>query len=138
MESATITLCFSNWEYLTIPNISLICSFFCVWLLVLSIFCFYILYISIWVFFNEHSRLTGHQWKKEAIPLTPLYHFHPLRRHLDISRAITAEGSPLHIASSWTWIRILWFSSGNPWFPSESRQALSYAYPVCYPDSGTL
>ena len=34
--------------------------------------------------------------------LTPLYHFHPLHRYLDISRAITAESSPLHIASSQT------------------------------------
>ena len=33
------------------------------------------------------------------IYLTPLYHFHSLRRHLDISRAITAESSPLHIGS---------------------------------------
>ena len=41
------------------------------------------------------------------------YHFHPLHRHLDISGAITAESSPLHIASSWTW-------TGNLWFPSAS------------------
>ena len=32
--------------------------------------------------------------------LTPNYQFHLLQRHLDISRAITAEKSPLHIASS--------------------------------------
>ena len=37
-----------------------------------------------------------------GIYLTPLYHFHPLHRHLDISRAITAESSPLHIAGSRT------------------------------------
>ena len=31
--------------------------------------------------------------------LTPLYHFHPLHAHLlEISRVITAESSPLHIA----------------------------------------
>ena len=42
------------------------------------------------------------------------YHFHPLHRHLDISRAITAESSPLHIASSRT-------RTGNFWFPSASR-----------------
>ena len=29
----------------------------------------------------------------------PLYHFHRLHRHLDISRAIVARSSPLHIAS---------------------------------------
>ena len=50
-------------------------------------FCF----LSIWVFFYEHSLFTGHQGKGEGIFLTPLYHFHPLRRHLDISWAITAE-----------------------------------------------
>ena len=36
----------------------------------------------------------------EAISLTPLYHFHPLRRHLDISQLITAESSTLHMAGS--------------------------------------
>ena len=29
-----------------------------------------------------------------VICLTPLYRFYPLYRHLDISRAITAESSP--------------------------------------------
>ena len=32
----------------------------------------------------------------------PLYHFHPLHRHLDISQMITAESSPLQKASSQT------------------------------------
>ena len=59
-------------------------------------------FLSTWVFFHEHSRFTGQQWKGEGICLTPLYHFHPLRRHLDISRAITVESSPLPIASSRT------------------------------------
>ena len=45
---------------------------------------------SIWVFFHEHLRFTVQQGKGEA----PLYYFHPLRRHLYISRTITAEGSP--------------------------------------------
>ena len=31
--------------------------------------------------------------------LSPLYHFHPLHRHLEISRAITKESLPLHIAN---------------------------------------
>ena len=60
--------------------------------------CVYI--FSIWVFFYAHSRFTGQQGKGEAVYLTPLYHFHLLHRHLDISRAITGESSPLHIASS--------------------------------------
>ena len=58
-------------------------------------FYFYFYYFSTWVFFHEHSRFTGQQRKGEGIYLTPLYHFHPLHRHLDISRAITAESSPL-------------------------------------------
>ena len=50
----------------------------------------------------------------EGIYLTPLYHFHLLHRHLDISRAITAESSPLHIVGSRT-------RTGNLWFPSATR-----------------
>ena len=52
---------------------------------------------SIWVFSHNHSRITGLQGKEEGISLTPHYHFHLLHRHLDISRAITAKSSPLHI-----------------------------------------
>ena len=47
----------------------------------------YIYFFSIWVFFHEHSQFTGQQGKGEGIYLTPLYHFHLLHRHLDISRA---------------------------------------------------
>ena len=71
-------------------------------------------FFSMWVFFHERSRITGLQGKGEGISLTPHYHFHPLHRHLDISRAITAESSPLHIAISRT-------RTGNLWFPSASR-----------------
>ena len=71
-------------------------------------------FFSIWVFFHEHSQITGLQGKGEGISLTPHYHFHPLHRHLDISRAITAESSPLRIASSRT-------QTGNLWFPSASH-----------------
>ena len=49
-----------------------------------------------------------------GISLTPHYHLHPLHRHLDISRANTAERSPLHMANSRT-------QTGNLWFPSASR-----------------
>ena len=56
-------------------------------------------FFSIWVFFHEHSRFTWQQGKVEGIYLTPLYHFHPLHNHLEISRVIIAESSPLHIAS---------------------------------------
>ena len=58
------------------------------------------IFFSIWVFFHEHSRFRGQQEKGETIFLTPLYHFHPFHRHLDIGCAITAESSLLHIASS--------------------------------------
>ena len=43
---------------------------------------------------------------RERVSLYPLYHYHPLHRHLDISRAITAESSPLHIASSRTLVSV--------------------------------
>ena len=71
-------------------------------------------FFSTWVFFHEHSRITGLQGKGEGISLTPHYHFHPLHRRLDISRAIAAESSPLRIASSRT-------RAGDLWFPSASR-----------------
>ena len=54
------------------------------------------------VLFHEHSQFTGQQEKGEAISLIPLYRFHPLHRHFDISRTITAESSPLHFCSSRT------------------------------------
>ena len=71
-------------------------------------------FFSTWVFFHEHSRIAGLQGKGEGISLTPHYHFHPLHRRLDISRAIAAESSPLRIASSRT-------RAGDLWFPSASR-----------------
>ena len=45
--------------------------------------------------FTNH-RFSG---EGEGISLIPLYHFHPLHRHLDISQTITAESSLLYIAS---------------------------------------
>ena len=57
-------------------------------------------FFSICVFFHEHSRFTGQQGKGEDIFLTPLYHFCSLHIHLDISQAITAESSPLHIVAA--------------------------------------
>ena len=67
-------------------------------------------------FFDEHSRFTGQQGKGEGIleRVTPLYHFQPLHRHLDISLMIAVGSSPLRIASSRT-------RTGNLWFPSASR-----------------
>ena len=71
-------------------------------------------FFSIWVFFHENSRITGLQEKGEGIFLSPRYHFHPLRGHLGISRAIATGGSPLRIASSRP-------RTGNIWFPSASH-----------------
>ena len=69
----------------------------------------YLIFFSIWVFFHEHSRIAGLQGKGEDISLTPHYHFLPLHIRLDISRAITAESSPVNIASSRTRTGKLWF-----------------------------
>ena len=71
-------------------------------------------FFSIWVFFHNHSRITGLQGKGEGFSVIPHHHFHPLHRHLDISRAVTVENTPLHIGSSRT-------RNGNLWFPSASR-----------------
>ena len=77
-----------------------------------------------WVFFDKHSQLRGKQGKEEAISLTPLYYFHPLKRHLYISEAFTAESSPQDKASSQTQTR-------NLWFPSKvSNTITSYLYSV--------
>ena len=79
-----------------------------------------LLYFTIWVFFHQHSRFTEQQGKGKSISLTSLSHFQPLHRYLDISLAIAAEISPLHIAS----IRI---RTRNLWFPSANHWPLSYA-----------
>ena len=51
--------------------------------------------------------------KGEAFSLSSLHPIHPLQRHLDISEAIAAESSPLHIASSRTRIGNFCFKSLN-------------------------
>ena len=71
-------------------------------------------FFSIWIFFHDHSRITGLQGKGKGISITPHYHFHPLHRHLDISKTITTESSPLQIGSSRT-------RTGNLWLPSAGR-----------------
>ena len=93
----------------------------------------YQFFFSIRIFFHDHSRTTGLQGKGEGISVTPHYHFYPLHRHLDISRATTAESLPLHIASSQT-------LTGNLWFPSASRQPPSYAPydDICFADDKNI
>ena len=78
------------------------------------LFTFFTYFFPSWVFFHEHLRITELQGKEEGIPLTPHYHFHPLHRHLDISWAIAAESSPLHIGSNRA-------RTGNLWLPGASR-----------------
>ena len=58
------------------------------------------------------SRFTGLQGRRGY--LSPFYHFHSLHRHLDISRVITGESSPLNITSSHT-------RTGNLRFPNASH-----------------
>ena len=53
--------------------------------------------------FNKNTGLNGYYDSQDsrgggAFSLTTLYHFHPLHRHLDIGRAITADSLPPHIA----------------------------------------
>ena len=58
-------------------------------------------FFSICVFFHKYSQFTGHQGKRVGASIINSSHLlHPLYRHLDISQAITAEKSPLHIVSS--------------------------------------
>ena len=66
-------------------------------------------FFHIWAFFHEHSRFTGRQEKGEAISLSPLYHFHPLHKHWDISRAIIAQSS-LHFK----WRKSILWQSDSP------------------------
>ena len=73
-------------------------------------FCFFF-YLG---FLSRTFTIHGAAGEGGGYLLTPVYHFHPLHRHLDISRAIAAESSPLHIAGSRTRTR-------NLWFPSASR-----------------
>ena len=56
-------------------------------------FFFYLVFLS-QPFTNHRTAGEG-----EDISLTPHYHFHLLHRHLNVSRAITVERSPLHIGS---------------------------------------
>ena len=83
----------------------------CLWLLFwlhLSCLIFYLLFLFCFVFFSTKfmihrtAREGGGYLFNSSLPFPPA-------SHLDISQAITAESSPLHIASSWTENRNLWF-----------------------------
>ena len=77
-------------------------------------FRFFFVFFFFLIFYLSGFYLKYINDSKETVFLTPLYHFHPLHRRLDISQVITAESSPLHIASRCT-------RTGNLWFPSASR-----------------
>ena len=72
--------------------------------------------------------------------LTPLYHFHPLHRNSEISRAITSGISPLDIASGLTPEKDFWFlsNSGLPlrytpnYYNKESHNLLTVCFSECY------
>ena len=70
-------------------------------------------FLSIWVLSHQFSRFTEQQEMGQTISLTSLYHSHPLRRHLDISREITAEWPNPNIANSQTRIEKLWLPSAS-------------------------
>ena len=72
------------------------------------IFFFYLGFLSQTFTIHGTAGEGGGYLFNSSLPLPPLH------RHLDISRAITAESSPLHIAGSRT-------RTGNLWFPSASR-----------------
>ena len=61
-------------------------------------------YFFIYVLFIRHSRITGQQGKDRGGILTTLHHFHPLHKHLDINRVVTAVFLPLHLFNKQTWI----------------------------------
>ena len=74
--------------------------YICIHMYVCMYVCMYVyvyIYIYIYFFFfyldflSQTFTFTGQQGKLKAISLTPLYHFHPLHRHSDISWVITAE-----------------------------------------------
>ena len=67
---------------------------------------FFFLYLGFLSLNNHDSK----ERKGGSRPvLTLLYYFHLLREHLILAEAITAESSPLHIASDRT-------RTGNTWF----------------------
>ena len=77
--------------------------------MLISFFSTQLFFFVIWIFFQKHSRFTGQQGKGDGISLTPLYHFHPLHRHLEISQGITVESSLHHIISNiWKSDKIIW------------------------------
>ena len=62
-------------------------------------------------FLSESFTNQRNAGERKGNSVTPHYHFHLLHRHVDFSRMIAAESSPLHISSSRTPTKNLWFPS---------------------------
>ena len=74
--------------------------------------CKSLFYLSEFFFTNIHDLQDGGEGRGHFFnSFVPLLQSHRL---LDISQAITAEGAPLHVASSWT-------GTWNPWFLVKSH-----------------
>ena len=56
-----------------------------------GVWCLFIIFILFDTGFSFKNIHDSQQGKGETISLTPLYHFHPPHRHLDISQVITAD-----------------------------------------------
>ena len=80
-----------QYSYVVVQNLVVLKSI----ILISSAHFFFYLGFLLRTFTNHRIAEEG-----EGISLTPRYHFQPLHRHLDIYRAITAESSSLHIATS--------------------------------------
>ena len=72
----------------------------------LFFFYFAFFFFSLDIHDSQDSR-----WERSI--LTPIYHFHPLQKHLDISQAIAAKSPPQNIASDQTGTENLWFLSAS-------------------------
>ena len=70
------------------------------------LFFLYCVFFSLDIYDSQDSR-------RERPILTPVYHFHPLHKRLEISQAIAAKSSPLTIASDQTGTENLWFLSAS-------------------------
>ena len=62
----------------------------------------FFLFLSRFSFTRRHSRISGQQRRGSPIS-TLLYHFQPRHEHLDISWAVAAESSLMHIVSDRIW-----------------------------------
>ena len=83
---------------ITIIPIIIYDHYFIYFIYLVSCCYYYYCFLPGFSFTNIHE-LQDWRGMGRAFLLINHYHFHPLLRHLDISRVITAESSPLHIAS---------------------------------------